>query len=111
VTIGRNSFAKPFFGSRVEVPCPQELGSLEPSLAALAVALPLPDGDAVKNTATLARERWDGRTAAAVVLQGLSLRQLRWAALTWEFFAALLLFASGNVPPVLLRSLQLFLRF
>jgi hypothetical protein len=75
------------------------------------VALPSQNGEAVKTTATLARERWDGKTAAAVVLQALSPRQLRWAALAGELFAALLLFASGNVPPVLLRSLQLFLRF
>jgi hypothetical protein len=73
--------------------------------------LPLTDGDAVKNTASLAREQWDGRSAASAGLQGLSPRQLRWAALAGEFFAVLLLFASGNVPPVLLRSLQLFLRF
>jgi hypothetical protein len=193
--MGRNSSASRFSVSRGEVPCSQELGSLEPSLVALAVALPSQDGVTVKNTASLARERWDPWSVAGAGPQGLSPRQLlegagpqglsprqllvgarpqglsprqllegagpwglsprqllvgarpqglsprqllegegpwglsprwpvagagpwglsprqlRWAALSGELFAALLLFASGNVPPILLRSLQLFLRF
>jgi len=78
---------------------------------ALAVALPSQDGVTVKNTASLARERFDGWSVEGAGPWGLSPRQLRWAALSGELFAALLLFASGNVPPILLRSLQLFLRF
>ena len=36
---------------------------------------------------------------------------LPWALLLAELAAAALLFASGRVPAVLVRSLQLFLRF
>jgi hypothetical protein len=53
---------------------------------------------AVKNTAALARETSDASA-------------LYWAALAGELVAAFLLFASGSVPPILVRSLQLFLRF
>jgi len=53
---------------------------------------------AVKNAAAIARERFD----ASVLL---------WAALVGELVAAVFLLASGSVSPVLLRSLQLFLRF
>lgn len=67
---------------------------------------------AMKNTAALTRERWDPRrTVAGAGPQGLSPRQFLWAALTGELFAAVALFASGDVPPILVRSLQLFLRF
>jgi hypothetical protein len=52
----------------------------------------------MKNTAVLARERLD-------------LSALIWAALAGELLAAVAFLASGTVPPVLLRSLQLFLRF
>jgi len=52
----------------------------------------------VKTTAAIVRERFD--TSA-----------LLWAALAGELIAAVSLLASGIVPPVLLRSLQLFLRF
>ncbi|HEV8231805.1 MAG TPA: hypothetical protein VGQ75_05615 [Thermoanaerobaculia bacterium] len=61
----------------------------------------------MKNTAALTRERW---AVAGARPRGLSPR-CRWAALTGEIFAAAALFASGNVPPILVRSLQLFLRF
>ena len=53
---------------------------------------------AMKNTAVLTRERLD-------------VSALLWAAVGGELLAAVLLLASGTVPPVLLRSLQLFLRF
>jgi hypothetical protein len=79
----------------------------------------------MKNTAALTRERWapwsvagarplglsPRWTVADAGPRGLSPRQLLWAALTGEIFAAAALFASGNVPPILVRSLQLFLRF
>jgi hypothetical protein len=52
----------------------------------------------VKTTTAIARERFDASA-------------LLWAALVGELVAAVSLLASGNVPPVLLRSLQLFLRF
>jgi hypothetical protein len=52
----------------------------------------------VKTTAAIARERFDASA-------------LLWAALVGELVAAVSLLASGNVPTVLLRSLQLFLRF
>jgi hypothetical protein len=37
--------------------------------------------------------------------------RLLWAALAGELAAVIALFASGNVSPVLLTTLQLFLRF
>ena len=52
----------------------------------------------MKKTAVLTRERFDASA-------------LLWAALGGELVAAVVYLASGNVPPVLLRSLQLFLRF
>ncbi|MEO8347753.1 MAG: hypothetical protein ABI610_02490 [Acidobacteriota bacterium] len=52
----------------------------------------------MKNTATLTRERFD-------------VSALLWAGLAGELFAAVAFLASGTVSPVLLRSLQLFLRF
>ena len=52
----------------------------------------------MKNTAALARERFD-------------VSALIWAGLVGELAAAVAFLASGTVPPVLLRSLQLFLRF
>jgi hypothetical protein len=66
---------------------------------------------AMQNTAALTRERRNGRTAAGAAPQGLSPQQLFWAVVTGELFAAVALFASGNVPPILVRSLQIFLRF
>ncbi|HEV8610410.1 MAG TPA: hypothetical protein VGS98_10145 [Thermoanaerobaculia bacterium] len=57
----------------------------------------------MKNTVALTREKWDRRTLAGAGL---------WAALVaGELATAVYLFASGNVSPVLVRSLQLFLRF
>lgn len=53
---------------------------------------------AMKNSAALARERFD---VSALV----------WAALAGELLATVAFLASGTVPPVLIRSLQLFLRF
>jgi len=50
-------------------------------------------------------------TAAATARERFDNSALLWAALLGELVAAVTLFASGNVPPVLLRSLQLFLRF
>jgi hypothetical protein len=60
--------------------------------------LALSTGCTVKATAAIAWERYDASA-------------LLWAALVGELVAAVLLLASRNVPPVLLRSLQLFLRF
>jgi hypothetical protein len=70
--------------------------------------LPFPSSVAVKNTLTLVRERWDGLSGAGTV--GLSPRLL-WGALVGELLVTVALFATGDVSPVLLRSLQLFLRF
>ena len=64
----------------------------------MAVGLRLLSIVAMRNTAVLARERFD-------------LSDLIWAALAGELLAAVAFLASGAVPPVLLRSLQLFLRF
>ena len=52
----------------------------------------------VKTTALLSRERFE-QTG------------LLWAALAGELFAFALLLTSGEVPAVLVRSLQFFLRF
>lgn len=52
----------------------------------------------MKNTVALSRERFD-------------VSALIWAGLAGELVAAVVLLASGTVPPILLRSLQLFLRF
>ncbi|HMA17162.1 MAG TPA: hypothetical protein VKS03_01885 [Thermoanaerobaculia bacterium] len=62
----------------------------------------------MKNAITLERDRWDGLAGAGTLR--LSPR-LVWGALLGELLAAIALFASGNVSPVLVRSLQLFLRF
>ena len=64
----------------------------------MAVGLRLLSVVAMKNAAVLTRERLDPSA-------------LIWAALAGELLAAVAFFASGTVPPVLLRSLQLFLRF
>jgi hypothetical protein len=72
-------------------------------------ALALSDGVAVKKTVALAREGWDGWPVAGAGPQGLSPRWF-WV-VAGELLTAFLLFASGNVPPVVVRSLQLFLRF
>jgi len=53
---------------------------------------------AMKNTAAISRERFD-------------VSALIWAGLAGELLAAVAFLASGTVPPILLRSLQLFLRF
>ena len=83
--------------------------------------MPLQTGIAVKNTVALARERWDvgavarprgvsqPRTAAGAGPWDLSPRLL-WA-LAGELAAVIALFASGNVSPALVTTLQLFLRF
>jgi len=50
-------------------------------------------------------------TAASIARERFDASAFLWAALVGELAAAVSLLASGNVPPVLLRSLQLFLRF
>jgi hypothetical protein len=65
------------------------------------------EGIAVKNTLAATRERsahWTGP-------RGLSPRLLLYAALAGELGTVVYLLTSGNVSPVLVRSLQLFLRF
>jgi hypothetical protein len=52
----------------------------------------------VKTSALLSRERFE-------------VTGLLWAALAGELFAFAILLTSGGVPAVLVRSLQLFLRF
>jgi hypothetical protein len=74
----------------------------------VAAALPLETAIAVKNTVALARERWEEVADAAA--RGVSPRLL-WGALAGELVAMIALFASGNVPPALVATLQLFLRF
>ena len=64
----------------------------------MAVPLRLLSLVAMKNTAVLPRERFD-------------VSALIWAGLAGELLAAVAFLASGTVPPILLRSLQLFLRF
>ena len=64
----------------------------------VAVRLRLTCVVAMKKTAALTRERFD-------------VSPLIWAGLAGELLAAVAFLASGSVPPVLLRSLQLFLRF
>ena len=83
--------------------------------------MPLETGIAVKNTVALARERWEAvadagawdlsprRTAAGAGPWDLSPRLL-WA-LAGELVTLVGLFASGNVSPALVATLQLFLRF
>jgi hypothetical protein len=78
---------------------------------AMAAALPLWDGVAVKNTVALARQHWDGMSVGTSVVRAGSRRQVLVGLLVGELLAAIALFASGAVPPVLVRSLQLFLRF
>jgi hypothetical protein len=75
----------------------------------VAVALPFPDVVAVKDASALARERWDG-WAVTVPVPRFRRRYLV-AALAGELLAVIAILASDNVSPVLLRSLQLFLRF
>lgn len=48
---------------------------------------------------------------AAVARERFEVSALLWAGLAGELLAAVAYLASGSVPPVLLRSLQLFLRF
>lgn len=55
-------------------------------------------GIAMRKTAVLSQDRFD-------------VSALIWAAFAGELLAAVAFLASGSVPPVLLRSLQLFLRF
>ncbi|HLN57099.1 MAG TPA: hypothetical protein VK416_00965 [Thermoanaerobaculia bacterium] len=75
----------------------------------MAVALRWKVGITVKTTVALVPERWDGLSGAG--LFGLFPRRYLMAALVGELLAAIALFASDNVSPVLVRSLQLFLRF
>jgi hypothetical protein len=70
--------------------------------------LPFTEDVAVKNTLSLIRGRWPG---AVTDSWDLSPRRFLAAALVGELLAAVYLFASGNVSPVLVSSLQLFLRF
>jgi hypothetical protein len=51
------------------------------------------------------------KKAQAVALEPSQATLLPWALLLAEMAAAVLLFSSGRVPAILLRSLQLFLRF
>ena len=51
------------------------------------------------------------RKAQVVPFEASQAPLLPWALLLAELAAAILLFASGSVPAVLVRSLQLFLRF
>lgn len=71
------------------------------------MALPLPGIVAVKDAIALARERWDGWSVPVLRFR----RRYLVAALAGELLAVFALLASDNVSPVLLRSLQLFLRF
>lgn len=75
----------------------------------MAAGLPFSSPEAVKNTVALARGRWDGWSTGSFA----SRRATRWVAVAilGELFAAAALLANHGVPPVLLRSLQLFLRF
>lgn len=73
------------------------------------MALPFPSVVTVKDAIALARERWDGWSVAAPVFR--FRRPYLVAALVGELLAVIALLASDNVSPVLLRSLQLFLRF
>jgi len=51
------------------------------------------------------------RKALTIPLQVVSTPGLSWALLAGELLAAALLVASGRLPGILLRSLQIFLRF
>jgi len=51
------------------------------------------------------------KKAQALALEAAPLAALPWALLVAETGAALFLFSSGRMPAVLLRCLQLFLRF
>jgi hypothetical protein len=73
--------------------------------------LPFEEGVAVKNTLAITRERWNRWWTAGAGPWGLSPLLLPGAALAGELATAVYLFASGSVSPVLVRSLQLFLRF
>jgi hypothetical protein len=88
--------------------------------------LPFEEGVAMKNTLAVTWEKWDRSSVARSAgpqdlsprrllvgagLQVLSTRWLLGAALAGELATAIYLFASGSVSPVLVRSLQLFLRF
>lgn len=64
----------------------------------MAVGLRLLSVAAMKNIAVIPRERFD-------------VSALLWAGLAGELLAAVVLLSSGTVSPILLRSLQLFLRF
>jgi hypothetical protein len=51
------------------------------------------------------------KTAQAVTFEHAQAPLLPWALLLAELAAAALLFSAGRIPDVLVRSLQLFLRF
>jgi hypothetical protein len=51
------------------------------------------------------------RKAIAIGLEAFEAPNLLWGLLAGEFSLALLLLASDKLPPILIRSLQLFLRF
>ncbi len=51
------------------------------------------------------------RKALAIGLEAIEAPNLLWALLAGELSLALLLLGSDRLPPVLIRSLQLFLRF
>ena len=67
-------------------------------------------GEVVRNIAVIARVDLDRRTGAAEQPR-LGTRHIVYAAIVGELLAAVALLASGAVPTVLVRSLQLFLRF
>jgi hypothetical protein len=51
------------------------------------------------------------RKALAIGLEAIEMENLIWGLLAGELSFVLLLLASDRLPPVLIRSLQLFLRF
>jgi len=51
------------------------------------------------------------RKALAIGLEAIEMPNLLWGLLAGELYFVLLLLASDRLPPVLIRSLQLFLRF
>jgi hypothetical protein len=51
------------------------------------------------------------RKALAIGLEAIEAPNLLWGLLAGELSLALLLLGSDRLPPVLIRSLQLFLRF
>jgi hypothetical protein len=88
-----------------------------PPLQLVAACLPLSEHVAMKNALALTLERWDRWTAAGArpggTIAGAAWRHssVLLGVLAGELTTAVFLFASDLVSPVLVRSLQLFLRF